>query len=129
MPWSRIYGSRNPLSHTSSWRNAQLVKHRDNYALPEISVNRDSAFRTATGYGPDGRGVRVWVPLLVTILSSLSSPDRFLDPLSILSNVYQEGLSSGVKRPDLVAYHSPLTTAEVNKTSFNTSATLFIIKS
>jgi hypothetical protein len=31
MPKSRKHGSIYPLPHTSSWRSAQLVKHRDNF--------------------------------------------------------------------------------------------------
>jgi hypothetical protein len=30
---SRIHGSIHPLPHTSSWRSARLVKHRDNFTL------------------------------------------------------------------------------------------------
>jgi hypothetical protein len=31
VPRSRMLGSRHPLLHTSSWRNASLVEHRDNF--------------------------------------------------------------------------------------------------
>jgi hypothetical protein len=34
VPRSRKCGSIHPLPHTSSWCNALLVKHRDNFTLP-----------------------------------------------------------------------------------------------
>jgi hypothetical protein len=33
VPRSRKYGSIYPHPHTPSWRNAQLVKHRDNFTF------------------------------------------------------------------------------------------------
>jgi hypothetical protein len=34
VPMSRKHGSIHALSHTSSWRSAKLVKHRDKFILP-----------------------------------------------------------------------------------------------
>jgi hypothetical protein len=38
VPRSRIRGSIHPLPHTSSWRNALLVKHKDNFTFYEKPI-------------------------------------------------------------------------------------------
>jgi hypothetical protein len=37
---SRIHGSIHPLFHTSSWRSAKLIKHWDNFTLPNAKIRR-----------------------------------------------------------------------------------------
>jgi hypothetical protein len=50
----------------------------------------DSAVGLATGYGLDGRGVGVRVPVGSRIISSPRRPDRLWGPHSVLSNGYRE---------------------------------------
>jgi hypothetical protein len=48
-----------------------------------------SVVSITTGYGLDGRGVRIWVPVGSRIFSSLRSPGRLWGPPSLLSNGYR----------------------------------------
>jgi hypothetical protein len=52
--------------------------------------NRDSSFGIVTGYGLDGRGVRVRVPVGSRIFLSPSGPDRLWD-----TNAYRGALPRG----------------------------------
>jgi hypothetical protein len=58
------------------------------YALLKYR-SQDSAVGTVTGYGLDGRGVGVWVPVRARLFSSPCHPDRFWDPPCLLSSGYQ----------------------------------------
>jgi hypothetical protein len=64
---------------------------------------RDSSVGIATGYGLDGRGVGVRVPVGVTFLSSPRRRYRFWDPLTSYP------MDTGVKRSVREADHSPPT--------------------
>jgi hypothetical protein len=50
---------------------------------------KDSSVGIATGYGLDGRGVRVRVRVGERFFSSPRRPDRFWGPPSILANGYR----------------------------------------
>jgi hypothetical protein len=89
-------------------------------------MSRDSAVGIATGYGLDGRGVGIRVPVGARIFSSPRRPDGFWGPPSLLSNGYRE-LSVGVKRPGREADHSPLTTADVKNTWIYTSTSPYVL--
>jgi hypothetical protein len=75
----------------------------------------------ATGYGLDGRGVGVRVPVGSRFFSPPLPPDRFWGPSSLLSNGYG-GLFPGVMRPERKADHSPLSCTYV-KDMWNYTAT------
>jgi hypothetical protein len=81
---------------------------------------RDSAVGIATGYGLDGRGVGVRVPVGERFFSPPRPPDRLRGPPSLLSNGYWGLLSPGVKRPGREADHLPPTIAEVKNTCIYT---------
>jgi hypothetical protein len=49
----------------------------------------DSTVGIATGYGLDGRGIGVRVPVGTIFFSSPRRPDRFWGPSSLLSNGYR----------------------------------------
>jgi hypothetical protein len=49
------------------------------------SRSRNTTVGVATGYGLDGRGVGLWVPVGTRFVSSLRRPDRFGGPPSLLS--------------------------------------------
>jgi hypothetical protein len=72
----------------------------------------DSSVVIPTGYGLDGGGVGVRVPLG---LSSPRRPDRFCGPLSLLSNGYGRALFPVVKQPGREADHLPAASAEIKK--------------
>jgi hypothetical protein len=57
--------------------------------------SRDISVGIATGYGLDGRGVGVWIPVEARFFSSSCCPDRLWDPPSLLSNGYQRPFSRG----------------------------------
>jgi hypothetical protein len=80
-------------------------------------VSQVSIVGIATGYGLDGRGVGVRVPVGPRIFSSPSRPDRLWGPPNLLSNGYRGpgNLSPAVKRPVREADHSPPASAEVKK--------------
>jgi hypothetical protein len=81
--------------------------------------SRDSAVGIATGYGLDGRGVRVRVPVGARIffMSSRSVLGLAQPPVQWVPGA----LSQGVKRPEREADHSPSASAEVKKTWIYTS--------
>jgi hypothetical protein len=81
--------------------------------LSYISVkSRDSVVVTATGYGLEGRGVGVRVPLGVNIFSASSGPA--LGPIQPPIQWVLGVLSPGEKQlPELESEHSPPTSAEV----------------
>jgi hypothetical protein len=54
-----------------------------------VAVSRDSAVGTAIGYGLDGGGVGVRVPVGSRIFSSPRRPDWFWGPPNLLSNGYR----------------------------------------
>jgi hypothetical protein len=56
--------------------------------LPALG-SRDSVVGIATGYGLDGRGVGVRVPVEARFFSSSRRPDRLWVPLNLLSNGYR----------------------------------------
>jgi hypothetical protein len=70
----------------------------------------------ATGYGLDGWGGGVWVPVEARFSSSPRRPDRFWGPPSLLSNGYPLALSPGVKLPGHKAVHSPPSSVDVQNT-------------
>jgi hypothetical protein len=78
-----------------------------------VSSSWDSAVGIVSGYGLDGRGIRVRVPIRAKFFSSPCHPDQFWDPPSLLSNGYWGSLSLGVKWLGCEADHSPLTSVEV----------------
>jgi hypothetical protein len=78
-------------------------------------VSRNIVVGIVTGYGLDDEEVGVRVPVGSRIFSSPRRPDRFWSPPKLLSNGYQEALSSEIKRPGREADHSLSNSAEVNK--------------
>jgi hypothetical protein len=95
--------------------------HELEEALSLTEEGPDSTVDIATGYGLDGRGVRVRVPAGTRFFSSPHRPDRLWGPLSLLSNGCRGDLSPGVKRPGRQADHWPSTSAEVKNTWVYTS--------
>jgi hypothetical protein len=87
---------------------------------------RDSSVGIATGYGLDGGGVGVRVPVGAKSFISLRRPDRFWGPPSLLSNSYG-GFSPEVKRPGREADRLPPTRAEVKKTWIYTSTPPYVL--
>jgi hypothetical protein len=78
------------------------------------TFRRGSAVGIVTGYGLDGWGVGVRVPLGSRIFISPYRPDRFWGPPNLLSNVYG-GSFPGGKAPGQWSLHSPPTGTEVKK--------------
>jgi hypothetical protein len=56
---------------------------------PESVISRDSVVGRATGYGSEGRGVGVRVPVEARFFSTPRRPDRLWGPLSLVSNEYR----------------------------------------
>jgi hypothetical protein len=83
-------------------------------------ASRDSTVGIATGYGLDGQGVGVQVPVGSRIFSSPRRPDRFWGPFNLLSNGYWELFPRG-KMAGREANHSPPASAEVKKMWIYTS--------
>jgi hypothetical protein len=81
-------------------------------------MTRDSSASVVTGYGLDGRGVGVRVPVGAGFISALHSVDSFRGPSGLLSNW---AISLGVKRPGRETDHSPPTSIEVKNTWIYTS--------
>jgi hypothetical protein len=81
-------------------------------------MSGDSVVGIATGYGLDGRGVGVRVPVGSRIFSSPCRPDRIWSQPNLLSN---GGFSPEVKRQGREADHSPPASAEVKKIWIYTS--------
>jgi hypothetical protein len=77
--------------------------------------SRDSSVGIANGYGLDGQGVAVRVPVESRIFSSPRLPNQLWGSPSLISNGYQGVVSTGVKRPRREADHSAPNTAEVKK--------------
>jgi hypothetical protein len=75
-----------------------------------IERNRDIVSTIATGYGLDGQGVWIRVPV-----ESMSSRP-VLGPTQPPIQWVPEALSPGVKRPGRETEHSPPTSAKVKKT-------------
>jgi hypothetical protein len=75
--------------------------------------NGDSAVGIATGYGLDGRGIGVRVPVAAKYFLSASST-TVLGPTQPPVQWVLGALSPGVKRPGREADHSTPTSAEVN---------------
>jgi hypothetical protein len=82
-----------------------------------VILNRDIAGVIATGYGLDGRGIGVQVPIGERLFSSPRRPHRLSDPHSFVSNEYR-GIFTRAKRPRREAHHSPSTSAKVKNTFF-----------
>jgi hypothetical protein len=59
------------------------------YLLHEPQIAGDSIVGITTGYGSDGLGVGVRVPINVRFMSSPRHQNRFWYPLSLQSNVYR----------------------------------------
>jgi hypothetical protein len=78
--------------------------------------SRDSVVGIATGYGLNGRGVGVRVPVEERIFVSPCRPDRFWGPPNLLCNGYRGALSPKVKWPGREADHSLPANAEAKKT-------------
>jgi hypothetical protein len=89
-----------------------------------VPTSRDSAVGTATGYGLDGWGVGVRVPVGAGLLSSPHRPELYFGPTQPPIQRLPGALSPGIKRPGSEADHSPPTTAEVKNTRINTAAVL-----
>jgi hypothetical protein len=72
------------------WKRHVSPKHMLNFnGLHSVIWRLVSPFGVATGYGLDGRGVGVRVPVGPRLFSSPRRPDRFWGPPSLLSNGYQ----------------------------------------
>jgi hypothetical protein len=78
--------------------------------------SQDSSICVATGYGMDGRGVKVQVPIEAIFPFSPSRPDRFWDPPNLLYNGYRRIFPRGVKLPGREADHLLPTSTEVKNT-------------
>jgi hypothetical protein len=86
-------------------------------------VSRDGAVGIATGYGMDGQGVGVRVPVGSQIFSP-RRPDGFWGSHSLQ---WLPGETfSGVKWPRCEAHHSPSTSAEVKNMWIYTSAPPYV---
>jgi hypothetical protein len=65
------------------------VGRMQNFVTLERMVwNRHNAVGTATGYGLDGRGIDVRIPVAAKIFKSPRRPCRFWGPPSLLSDGY-----------------------------------------
>jgi hypothetical protein len=93
------------------------------FHMPSILLfkSRDSAVGIATGYGLDGRGVGVRVPVRSRMFCSPCPPDRLWEPTEPPIQLVPGALSTEVKRPGREAGHSPPTNVEVKKTWIYTS--------
>jgi hypothetical protein len=112
MPTSKIRGSIHPLPHTPSCRNAQLVKHRDNFTFIIIIIIIRSLSRYSDGLragrpGFDSRQCKIFLFSTASRLAlRLTQP-----PIRWVPGA----LSPGVKRKGPEADHSPQSSAEVKK--------------
>jgi hypothetical protein len=91
----------NPCSQLH--RRGQIVQLYE--AILYIRGSRDSAVSIATGYGLDGRGVRIRFPVGSRIFSTASRPA--LGPTHPPIQWVLPALSSGVKRPGCETGQSP----------------------
>jgi hypothetical protein len=84
-------------------------------------MGRNSVVGIATGYGLDGQGVGVRVPVRRRTFCSPRLTGRLWGPPNLLSNGYRGALSLGVKRLGREADHAPPAGAEVEKMWIYTS--------
>jgi hypothetical protein len=91
------------------------------FPLPGLR-SRDSVVGIATGYGLDGRGVRVRVPVGSTIFLFSTSSRPALRSTQPHIQCVTGALSPGVKRPGREIGHSPPASADVKKIWIYTSA-------
>jgi hypothetical protein len=88
------------LSHSKTFESADSIlslqnKNVGSQILKTVNTkitiiwSRDSAVGVATGYGLDGRGVGVRVPVYARLFFSPRCPDRFRGSLSLLFNGYR----------------------------------------
>jgi hypothetical protein len=78
--------------------------------------NQDSSVGIATGYGLDGRGAEVRVPVGARIFLHSTSSRPALGPTQPPIQWVPGALSLGVKQPGREGDHSPPTSAEVKNT-------------
>jgi hypothetical protein len=101
------------LQRTTRLCNNYVLKYLDEFYA---SRSRDNAVGIATGYGLDGRGVGVRVPVGGRFLSPPQRPDQLWSPPSLLSSGYRRlfprGKAAGARSLSL----TPPTSAEVNNT-------------
>jgi hypothetical protein len=79
-------------THMSS---KMLCSFRYKSSIPLYYGSRASVVGIATGYGLDGRGVGVRVPVKSRIFTSPRRPDRLWGPLNLLSNRYRGSFPGG----------------------------------
>jgi hypothetical protein len=99
--------------------NYESIKETRNSAY--LILRMHSLVGIASGYGLNGGGVGVRVPLGSRIFSSPRRLDRLWAPPNLLSNGYRGALSRGEKRAGREADHSPPASAEVKKILIYTS--------
>jgi hypothetical protein len=88
---------------------------KDHIIHSYIPINRDSVVGVTNGYGLDGKGVGVRIPVGSKIVSSPRRPDRLWGPPNLLSDWYRGTLSQELKRPGHEYDHSPPGGIEVKK--------------
>jgi hypothetical protein len=105
------------------------MEHPHSSSLILLGVTLESSAGIATGYGLDGRGVGVRLPVgpKYFLLSSLST--RVLGPTQPPIQRVPGAASPKTKRPVREADHSPRTSAEVNNTWIYTSTPPHAFKS
>jgi hypothetical protein len=79
-------------------------------------MSRDSSDAIATGYGLDGRGIGVRVPVGLRFVISSRYPDRYWDPTQPPIQWVLGAPSWGLNRTVRKANYSPPTSAVVNNT-------------
>jgi hypothetical protein len=91
-----------------------------------LALSRDMAVSIATGYGLDGRGVAIRVPVEIRffLLSMLSR--KVLRPTQPTIRYVPGSFSPGVKWPGREAEHSPPTSAAVKKTWIYTTTPPYV---
>jgi hypothetical protein len=94
--------------------NVVLYRRPTYFSYYRTTKSRDIIVGIATGYGLDGRGVGVQVPVGSRIFSSPRCPDRLWGSTNLLSNGYG-GTFPEIKRPGREADNSFPASAEVKK--------------